>query len=327
VAWTAIVNPAAGRGRARKRLPALRDALTAPGLDVDVVVSTGPDDPARIARAAFAAGRGVVACGGDGLVAELAGIAAETEGLLAVVPLGAGNDFARTLGLEHRNPLAAVQLLRDGKEMLVDLGRADGHWFTSVANTGFDAEANRWANGVTHLSGTTLYVVAVVRTLAVYEPQQFRLTLDDGEPRDVRAWLIAFANGDSYAGGMHIAPNARLDDGTLDITIVGPVSRPGFLRTFPRVFRGTHVTHPAVTCLRSTTVSVESLEADSGMEIYASGERVGPLPARVEAVPAALRVLVPADQFRSSGDPVARERVVARPGWVHRRRRPGPRSR
>jgi diacylglycerol kinase (ATP) len=291
-------------------------------------VSTGPDDPARIARAAFAASRGVIACGGDGLVAELAGIAAETEGLLAVVPLGAGNDFARTLGLDHRNPLAAVELLRDGKEMLVDLGRADGRWFTSVANTGFDAEANRWANGVTHLSGTTLYVVAVVRTLAVYKPQQFRLTLDDGEPREVRAWLIAFANGDSYAGGMHIAPSARLDDGALDITIVGPVSRPGFLRAFPRVFRGTHVTHPAVTCLRSTTVTVESLEPGSGMEIYASGERVGPLPARVEAVPAALRVLVPAEmRFRSSGDPAAQERAGARPGWVRRRRRPSPRPR
>jgi diacylglycerol kinase (ATP) len=293
VAWTAIVNPAAGRGRARKRLPALRDALLASGLDVDVAVSTGPEAPARIAREAFAAGRGVVACGGDGLVAELAGVAAETEGLLAVVPLGAGNDFARTLGLDHRKPLDAVDLLRGGKETRVDLGRADGRWFTSVANTGFDAEANRWANGVTRLSGTTLYVVAVVRTLAVYQPQHFRLTLDDGEPRDVRAWLVAFANGDSYAGGMQIAPAARLDDGALDITIVGPISRPGFLRAFPRVFRGTHVTHPAVTCLRSATVTVESLEGDSAMEIYASGERVGPLPARVEAVPAALRVLVP----------------------------------
>ncbi|MGH9027253.1 MAG: diacylglycerol/lipid kinase family protein, partial [Acidimicrobiia bacterium] len=215
--WTAIVNPAAGRGRSRKLLPKLRAALAASDLDVDVVVSAGPDDPARIARAAFAAGRDVVACGGDGLVAELAGIAAESDGLLAIVPLGAGNDFARTLNIDHRKPLAAVDLLRDGKELLVDLGRVGDRWFTSVANTGFDAEANRWANGVNRLSGTTLYVVAVVRTLAVYKPQRLRLTLDDGEPREIRAWLVAFANGDSYAGGMRIAPSARLDDGALDI--------------------------------------------------------------------------------------------------------------
>jgi diacylglycerol kinase (ATP) len=294
VAWTAVVNPAAGRGRSAKRLPHLREALAAPDLDVEVVVSAGPDEAVRIAREAFTGGRGVVACGGDGLVADLAGVAAETGGLLAIVPLGAGNDFARTLGLDHRKPLAAVELLRDGKELLVDLGRANGRWFTSVANTGFDAEANRWANGVTRLSGTTLYVVAVVRTLAVYRPQRFRLTLDDGEPREMQAWLMAFANGTSYAGGMRIAPNARLDDGALDITVVGPVSRPEFLRSFPRVFRGTHVTHPAVTCLRAMTIEVESLEPASEMEIYASGERVGPLPARVEAVPGALRVLVPA---------------------------------
>ena len=288
------MNPAAGRGRSAKLLPRLREVFAAPDLDVELVLSPSPDAPARIAREAFGAGRGVVACGGDGLVAEVAGVAAETQGLLAVVPLGAGNDFARTLGIDQRRPLEAVELLRDGKELLVDLGRANGRWFTSVANTGFDAEANRWANGITRISGTTLYVVAVVRTLAVYHPQRFRLTLDDGEPRDIQAWLLAFANGTSYAGGMRIAPRARLDDGALDITLVGPVSRPEFLRTFPRVFRGTHITHPAVTCLRSTTITVESLELDSAMEIYASGERVGPLPARLEAVPAALRVLAPA---------------------------------
>ena len=288
------MNPAAGRGRTAKLLPRLRDAFAGPEFDVEVVLSPDPGAPARIAREAFEAGRGVVACGGDGLVAELAGVAAETEGVLAVVPLGAGNDFARTLGINHRRPLEAVELLRDGKELLVDLGQANGRWFTSVANTGFDAEANRWANGVTRLSGTTLYVAAVVRTLAVYHPHHFRLTLDDGEPRDIHAWLVAFANGDSYAGGMRIAPEARLDDGALDITIVGPVSRPDFLRTFPRVFRGTHITHPQVACLRSTTISVESLEPDSQMEIYASGERVGPLPARVETKPACLRVQAPA---------------------------------
>jgi diacylglycerol kinase (ATP) len=294
VAWTAVVNPAAGRGnRSAKLLPRLREAFAAPGLDIELEISQAPGDPAQIAREAFTAGRGVVACGGDGLAAELAGVASETDGLLAIVPLGAGNDFARTLGIDHRRPLAAVELLRDGKELLVDLGRAESRWFTSVANTGFDAEANRWANGVQRLSGTTLYVAAVIRTLAVYRPHRFRITLDDGEPRDLQAWLVAFANGTSYAGGMRIAPGARLDDGALDITVVGPISRPDFLRSFPRVFRGTHITHPAVSCLRSTTVAVESLEPGSGMELYASGERVGPLPARVKAVPAALRVLAP----------------------------------
>ncbi|MGH9048829.1 MAG: diacylglycerol/lipid kinase family protein, partial [Acidimicrobiia bacterium] len=288
--WSAVVNPSAGRGRTRKLLPRLTDALDRADLDVEISVSTDLEDARKLARTALDDDRGVIACGGDGLVSELAGLTAEAGGVLGIVPTGAGNDFARHLGLDHRRALDAVSVLATGREEKVDLGRAEAgagggdntRWFTSVANTGFDSEANRWANGVQWASGTTLYVLAVVRTLAVYRPHRFRLGIDGAE-RDVEAWLLAVGNGRCYAGGMMITPDAELDDGQLDVCAIGPVSRPEFLWSFPKVFRGTHVHHPAVQMQRGREVTIESLDASVPIELYGSGERVGPLPARLEA--------------------------------------------
>lgn len=303
--WTAVVNPSAGRGRTRKLLPRLTEAFASTGLDVDVRVSADLDDAVRLAREAFDDDRSVVACGGDGTVNALAGVAAEHGGVLAIVPTGAGNDFARHLGLDSRRWLDAVPLLATGQVGTVDLGRAELsgpdaagdegaglRWFTSVANAGFDSEANRWANGVQWASGTTLYVLAVLRTLGTYRPHRFRLTVD-GEDHVIEAWLVAIGNTRGYAGGMLITPGAELDDGQLDVCVVGRVSRVEFLRSFPRVFRGTHVSHPAVDMHRAKVVELASLDDSVPIELYGAGERIGPLPARMEAVPGALQVIVP----------------------------------
>ena len=288
--WTAIVNPVAGRGRTQKLLPELERAASSAGISLHV--SPEPGAPAKIARAAADDGHDLVACGGDGLVTEVAGVAADTGRRLAIVPTGAGNDFARVLGYDPKQPLRALDAVAHGHDRVVDLGRVNGRWYTCVTASGFDAEANRWANTVRRLSGTTLYVAAVLRTLAVYKPHQFRVTVD-GNALETRAWLVAVGNGPAYAGGMNVAPAARLDDGLLDVTIVGAMSRPEFLWTFPKVFKGTHVGHPKITTLRGSHVQLESLDASIPMEVYADGERVGPLPGTMEAVRDALTVRVP----------------------------------
>ncbi len=290
--WTVIVNPAAGRGRTRRLLPKLTRAFAAVADDVVVEVSSAPGEPARLAGKAASAGRDLVACGGDGVVSEVAGVATEAGKRLAIVPTGAGNDFARTLGYDTKQPLRAVEVLTNGTDRVVDLGRVNGRCYTCVTATGFDAEANRWANTVTRLSGTTLYVAAVLRTLAVYQPHPFTVTVD-GRAVDIDAWLVAVGNGPAYAGGMRITPNAELDDGLLDVTVVGRLGRLSFLRAFPRVFKGTHVTHPAVTTFRGEHVTIASRDPSAPMDVYADGERVGPLPATMHAAPAALTVRVP----------------------------------
>jgi diacylglycerol kinase (ATP) len=290
VPWTAIVNPAAGRGRTRKLLPELAQAARAAG--VELHVSPEPGAPAKLALAAAEAGNDLVACGGDGLVTEVAGVAADTGRRLAVVPTGAGNDFARVLGYDAKRPLDAFHALANGTDRVVDLGRVNGRWYTCVTASGFDAEANRWANTVQRLSGTTLYVAAVLRTLAVYKPHPFRLTID-GEQYEMRAWLVAVGNGPAYAGGMRVAPSARLDDGLLDVTVIGAVSKPEFLLNFPKIFKGTHVSHPMVKTFQAARVELSSLDPSVPMEVYADGERVGPLPGTMEAVSDALHVRVP----------------------------------
>jgi diacylglycerol kinase (ATP) len=293
--WTAVINPAAGRGRGRTQLPHISDALARVDANVQIYVSADLADAARIADAAFDDGRGVVACGGDGLVCQLAGRAAERDGVLAIVPAGSGNDFARHLEIPRDDAVAAAALLRSGRVERVDLCRAeaaDGSraWSTTVANAGFDAEANRWANTIDWAGGTPLYVLATLRTLLSYRPRRVRVTVDD-YVLETDAWLVAVGNTRSYAGGMIITPDAALDDGALDVCVVGRVSRADFLRTFPRVFDGTHTRHPAVTMRRGKRVTIEMPETLDTAELWASGERVGPLPAQLEAVPGALRVV------------------------------------
>jgi len=310
LAWTALCNPAAGRGRARTRLPRVVEALGAArdgrGLDVEVVVTASAEDLVARAHDAFARGRGVVACGGDGTVSALAGVAAEEQGVLALVPVGSGNDFARQLQVPRDDVDAAVALLLDGslhgggggEVTRVDLGRAttaDGAtaWFTTVANAGFDAEANRWANTVARVSGTPLYVAATLRTLATYRPRRFRITVDSRTER-VDAWLVAVGNTRTYASGMAITPGASLRDGALDVCVVGPVSRTEFLTTFPKVFSGEHVEHPQVQTWRGTEVRVEPDGADdTDTDLWASGEYLGPLPATLTPAAGVLRVVVP----------------------------------
>ncbi len=288
--WTVIVNPVAGRGRTRKLLPAIEERAAAVGAKVQV--SLNPDDPIRLAREAAAQGHDLVACGGDGVVAAVAGVAADTGRTLAVVPTGAGNDFARGLGYDPKHPLDAFSALEHGNDRVIDLGRVNGRWYTCVTASGFDAEANRWANTVHRLSGTALYVAAVLRTLAVYKPHPFRLTVD-GETHEFRAWLVAVGNGPSYGGGMNIAPDAKLDDGLLDVTVVGAMTRWQMLTSFPKVFKGTHVSHSLVSTFRAARVDLVSLDQSVPMDVYADGELVGPLPATMEAKPAALKVRVP----------------------------------
>ena len=291
MAWTIVVNPAAGRRRNRDLVPTLRTLAASAGLDAAVVASESAEDAAKLATEAAVAGRDLIAAGGDGTAGLLAGIAADHKCRLGIVPTGSGNDFAAALGYERKRPLDAVAAIAGGRDAIVDLGVVNGRSYTCVTCSGFDAEANRWANTVTKLSGTALYVAAVMRTLAVYRPCPFRVTVD-GDVYETPAWMVAVGNGQAYAGGMHIVPDARMDDGLLDVCVIGNLSRIQILRHFPKVFRGTHLGVKGIATYRGSHVTVEAIGRDH-MEVWADGERVGPLPATMEPRPAALRVRVP----------------------------------
>ena len=199
-----IVNPVAGRGRTRKLLPQIEERAAAVGAKVQVSPTADDPEPPRARRPptrATISSRAAVTGSSPRSRASPPTPGAGSRWC----PTGAGNDFARSLGYDPKHPLDAFGALEHGHDRVVDLGRVNGRWYTCVTASGFDAEANRWANTVHRLSGTALYVAAVLRTLAVYKPHPFRLTVD-GESHELRAWLVAVGNGPAYGGGMNIAP-------------------------------------------------------------------------------------------------------------------------
>jgi diacylglycerol kinase (ATP) len=143
----------------------------------------------------------------------------------------------------------------------------------------------RWAPGMLR------YVGAMVVKLATERPVRFTVTLD-GRADELAAWLVVVANGRSYGGGMRIAPGARLDDGLLDVVVIGDLTKPDFLATFPKVYAGRHLEHPLVTVSHARRVE---LAADRPRAVYADGEHAGKLPMAFEVEPAALAVLAAAD--------------------------------
>lgn len=289
---TLIVNPTAGRGRgAHAASPAVR-ALREAGHTVRTVTGADAADALLKAREAVEGGTGaLVAAGGDGMVSLALRAVAGTATPIGVVPAGTGNDFARAAGLPLGDPAAAGRLiaraLKEGRTREIDLGQVGERWFGTVLASGFDSRVNDRGNRMRYPAGRLRYDVAMLAELATLRPIPYRITLDDGAEREIEATLIAVGNGSSYGGGMRICPDAAMDDGLFDICVVGPCSRGTLLRVFPRVFRGTHTTHPVVTVHRAAKVTLAAADLTG----YADGERLGPLPLTAVTVPRAARLL------------------------------------
>lgn len=289
---TLFVNPTAGRGRGARAAQPAAGVLRAAGFAVRTVVGRDAADALVRARAAARGGTGaLIAVGGDGMASLALQAVAGTDVPLGVVAVGTGNDFARATGLPVRDPAAAgrviAEALKAGRARPVDLGRVGERWFGSVLASGFDSRVNDRGNRMRWPTGRLRYDLAMLAELAALRPIRYRVTLDDGAPMELAATLVAVGNGPSYGGGMRMCAGALLDDGLFDITVVGECTRSTLLRVFPRVYRGTHLSHPAVTVHRARKVTLEA----EGLTGYADGEPVGPLPLTAEAVPGAVRVL------------------------------------
>ncbi len=165
-------------------------------------------------------------------------------------------------------------------------------WFGSVLASGFDSRVTDRGNRMRWPRGPRRYDVAMVAELAALRPVPFRLRLDGGPWRETDATLVAVGNAASYGGGMRICAGARVDDGLFTVTVVGEVSRTTLLRVFPRVYRGTHLDHPAVSVSEAARVEIDA----PGVTGYADGEPLGPLPLTAVCVPGAVRLLAPGGQ-------------------------------
>ena len=294
----AVVNPAAGSGRCGKLAPAALSRVREIGIDLEIAQTTRPGEATALARAAYARGfRNFLAVGGDGTAFEIVnGIFPESESqgraALGFLPLGTGNSFLRdftTRGVEH-----TIEALREGRRRPCDVIRlrhADGElFFINMLNLGFAAEAGQIANRRFKRWGQIGYVFGVFARLAWLEHAAFPHRLEDAAEWDRRACLfLAFGNSKFTGGNMMIAPNADTADGRIEYVRWSPLGRLRLLWNFPRIFTGTHITHPLAS--RAATKTIE-LDLDQPVNVIVDGEVMRLKCRSVEVLPSALDVLV-----------------------------------
>jgi len=282
-----LTNPAAGKGRAARAHGPVLARLREAGLTVRDLVGASAAESEELAARAVADGvEALVVVGGDGMVHLATQVLAGSGTALGVVPAGTGNDVARYLDLPRTDPVAAADRVVAGRTRTIDLARVGDRHFVTVLCAGFDALVNERANRLTWPRGQMRYNIATLAELRVFQPLRYTLALD-GSPLSLEAMLVAVGNGPSYGGGLRMCEGADLTDGLLDVVVIKPLSRAGLVRTYPKLFRGTHTTHPQYERHRVRSVTV----ASPGITAYADGERFGALPLTVTAAPGALSVL------------------------------------
>ena len=284
-----VLNPRAGglvtRGRG---VAVVREARR---MGAEIVATRSVDQLMEAVSSAAVKGvERVVVAGGDGTLHHALQALAGTQAALGVVPAGRGNDLARTLEV----PLHAVQALRHALTapiQSIDLGRVGKRWYACIGGVGFDGEVAAVARRVGKaMPGPFVYPWALIRKLPGFVPPHVRVEYD-GTVWEGRTMMALFANGTTFGGGMRIAPQAVLDDGLLDLVLVREVSKLELLRVFPRVYRGAHVDHPAVSVARAAEARVT---ADRPLIPWGDGEPLDEVPAReitFRVVPRALRVV------------------------------------
>lgn len=282
-----LTNPTAGRGRGARYRDAALERLRESGFVVRNLAGRDADEALDLARGCVSDGvDALVVCGGDGMV-HLGAQAVATTGVpLGIVPSGTGNDVARYLDLPRRDPVAAADRVIASRVRTLDLARSGSSYFVTVMAAGFDAIVNERANAMTWPRGQMRYTLATVAELRTFRPLPYTLDLD-GATRRVDAMLVAVGNGPSFGGGLRITEGALLDDGLLDVVIIKTMTKPKLIRTYPRLFKGTHTTVSEYEHHRVRQVTV----AAPGITAYADGERFGALPLTIECAPGALAVL------------------------------------
>lgn len=283
-----VINSRAGGGRGKKLGAAISRELSKSGLHFTEVREKSAAASIEVFQRIHAKDpfTTIISVGGDGLSHLLFPLAIEHSLPIFVAPAGTGNDFARSTGSFGMNAAEIVHSIQHVAPQQIDMGIIEQggvpSWFGQVLSTGFDSLVNERANGYRLLRGKVKYVFAVARELPFFVPRTYRVILDGGSV-ETGAMLVAIANGKSYGGGMLVCPNADMQDGLFDVLLLKPVPVREFIRVFPKVFKGKHVSHPAVELRRCSSITLES-DAVS----YADGERIGPLPITAKIVPKAL---------------------------------------
>ncbi len=294
--FLAVVNPAAGGGACGRHAPATIDRLRQSGLEVDVVETRAPGEARELARTEIAGTRRhFIAVGGDGTSFEIVNGLLDVpqngeRATLGFLPLGTGNSFLRDFsdqGAEY-----AIEALKQGKRRPCDVVRvthtAGVMHYINIFSIGFVADVCATRNHRFPGLGEFGYTLSTVLRVATLRPYVFPMRTDGRSGEDREPLTFLSINNSRFTGGkMMMAPDANTRDGLLDIIRVGRMGRVTLLQTFPKIFKGTHVQHPAVTCSQAAGVD---FELDADVDVMIDGEMMKFNPTRLEVIPGAIDV-------------------------------------
>jgi len=296
-----IVNPVAGAGRTAKKWPQVKALLEGSGLRFEHDMTEAPGHALELAKSAVKKGyQLVVSVGGDGTIHEIVNglhdAGSMGDVLLSIISTGTGHDYIRTIGIPDDH-IKACQCLTRPRKLTVDLGmveyvsqgQAAKRLFVNFAGLGFDAEVVKATTlRFKALGALPSYLMGLLTTLVSYRGKQVTLKLD-GEVEDRKVCVVLMGNGKYGGGGMLSTPDADPQDGFFDVLIIDDLSKPDLLCSLPRIYRGTHLTHPKVKVRR--VKEIEILPAEP-MSLQADGELLGEIPARFQVLPLALNLVV-----------------------------------
>ncbi|MCF7857963.1 MAG: diacylglycerol kinase family lipid kinase [Candidatus Cloacimonetes bacterium] len=270
--WFFIVNPTAGRGRTGKKINELVTSLNQHKFDFEIELTKSPGHGTKLTKDAILNGsHNIIAVGGDGTLNEivngvmLSGKADEV--CIGCVPEGGGNDFSTNFHLSS-NINKAVNTLQKYKKQKVDIGKIEDKYFINSLGIGFDARVAIISNRIKHLNGLPRYLAAVLKALISLKMFKAEIKIDTGiinEP----FLLLSVGNGQSAGGGFLLTPEARVDDGLLDICFISTVNRRRVLKLLPSAIKGKHLKEPEVVIHQTRKIEISS---DKALPLYFDGE-------------------------------------------------------
>ena len=281
--WLVVINPSSGQGKGATVGSKVTSYLSSRAIEYQVLSANSAQSLRIELEVAVDATeyQGIISVGGDGLAHLVLQVAIPRKIPFAVIPAGTGNDIVRTLGWSLTDIDGYLDRIVSTESSAIDLGNVDSEWFAAILSTGFDSVVNERANSLSWPHGPQRYNLAIALELPKFKPIEYEITMDSAKIT-TEAMLIAVGNGRSYGGGMLVCPHAQINDGLFDVMILEPVSKVEFLKVFPKVFSGSHLSHPAVKTYRTQKISIS---ADA--VAYADGERIGRAPVSAECIAAA----------------------------------------
>jgi len=300
-----VVNPVSANKTTAREWPLYEKALSDAGFEFDAVLTEYPGHAAELTRKALKLGyKTIMSVGGDGTMNEVVNGFFDNDRLidensrLVVFSRGTGCDFIRTLGI-NKNIEDLLAILKRNREKQIDVGRlslvsAEGNmsvkYFLNIADIGIGAEtADRVNKNSKRLSGFLSFMLGTLSTVVLYKNQNFEVVIDDNIHLNGIMNSVIVANGKYFGGGMMVAPDAVMDDGVFDIIILGNLSKPDIIKSFPLIYKGKHMNHPKLKYYRGSKIKVTS--GGKGL-IEVDGEIPGRADAVFELMPKAFKILV-----------------------------------